>query len=393
MKLTKKIFKHNMPCNKQDKFLDQIIAMANEGFELINNLMLDALLKQMKQEKLAKSDAKSVLKLLGTSSKRGFSGEIPRIELDLSFTKNIMDRHLAAIKWILMGKSAGKEVEKIVEELGLKTRIPAGVVFGTFLNSIDVQRQFYEDLNGVNAPKINNNTLKYALDFVNEHSGNWCDKMVLEYRNKLLQSIQDKIADFNNNNVNDVHNAYHNLLEERNITVNQIKTIEAKQALIKEAVRDTIEHKMSLVQMKQHLKDTTHQYSTDWDRLVSTEIGMANGAGTHAAIIEIFGSEEDELLVASVNVRDNRCCDICEEWSRHPDGSLKLYRMKDIKPVGYNIGKKRRDWYLTPSSSHPSCRCTTVYIPKGFTVDNDGDLVILKPDQKLTIERTAAANG
>lgn len=393
MKKLLRISKQNMPCNKQDKFLDQILAMANEGFDLINDLMLDAILKQMKQEKLAKSDENDILKkLLSSRSKRGFSGEIPRVELDLSFTKTIMDKYLAGIKWILMGKSAGKDVEKIVEELGLKNRIPTGIVFGTFLNSIDVQRQFYEDLNGVIAPKINNNTLKYALDFVNQHSGNWCDKFVLEHRTKMLQAIQDQIAEFNNANVNNVHQAYHSLLEQRDLTTNQIKTIEEKQELIKQAVKDTVEKKMSLVQMKQHLKDTTHQYSTDWDRLVSTEVGMANGAGTHAAIMEIFGSDEDDLLVANVNVTDHRCCDTCQEWSRHDDGSLKLYRFKDIKPVGYNIGKKRKDWYLTPAQSHPNCRCTLVHIPSGFTVDNDGHLVKLKPDEKLIIERTAAAH-
>jgi len=388
----KKILKNNLPCQKQDKFLDQIIAMANEGFEVINDLMLEAIFKQMKQEKLAKTDPKDVMNLIGSSSKRGFTGEIPRVELDLSFTKGIIDKYLAAIKWILMGKGAGKDVEKIVEALGLKNRIPAGIVFGTFLNSVDTQRQYYEDLKGLTAPKINNNTLKFALDFVNEHSGNWCDKYVLDYRNKLLQAIQDQIAEFNNTNISNIHENYHDLLEARDLTVSQIKTVEAKQALIKESVKDVMERKMSLIQMKQHLKDTTLQYSTDWDRLVNTEVGMASGAGTHAAIMEIFAGDEDELLVASVSVRDTRCCDTCSDWSRHPDGTLKLYRFKDIKPVGYNISKKRKDWYLTPAQSHPNCRCTLIHIPKGFTVDNEGNLVILKPDQKLTIERTAAAN-
>lgn len=391
LNLKKPISKHKLPCQKQDKFLDEIIALANEGFEVINDKMLEEIFKQMKQEKLAKSDANTVLKLLGSSSERGFTGNIPRVELDLSFTKGIIDKYMAAVKWILMGKSAGKAVEKIVNELGLKNRIPAGIVFGTFLNSVDVQRQFYEDLKGMTAPKINNNTLKYALDFVNEHSGKWCDKYVLDYRNKILQDIEDQIANFNNVNIANVHKNYHQLLEERDLTVAQIKTVTEKQELIADSVKDVLEHKMSLVQMKQHLKDTTQKYSTDWDRLVSTEVGMASGAGTHAAIMEIFAGDEEDLLVATVNVRDNRCCSVCEEWSRHPDGSLKLYRMKDIKPVGYNIGKKREDWHLTASQSHPFCRCSTIHIPKGLTVDDTGNLVVLKPGQKLIIEKSSAA--
>jgi hypothetical protein len=389
--LLKKLAKQKLPCYKQNKFLDDIIAMANEGFDLINDALLDAIFKQMKQEKLAKSDEKTILKLLGTSSKRGFTGEIPRVELDLSFTKNIIDKYLKAVKWVLMGKSAGKEVEEIVKTLGLKNKLPAGIVFGSFLNSVDVQRQFYEDLNGLIAPKINNNTLKYALDFVNDHSGVWCDKYVLEYRNKLLHTIQTQIAEFNNNNINNVHGAYHDLLEQKDLVVEQIKTIEVKQALIKEAVRDTVEHKMSLVQMKQHLKDTTRQYSTDWDRLVSTEVSLASGAGTHAAVMEIFAGDEDDMLVANINVQDSRCCDDCEEWSRHPDGSLKLYKISDVKSVGYNIGKKRKDWHLTASIHHPNCRCTIIHIPKGFTIDNNGHLVPLKPDDKLVIENSTAA--
>jgi hypothetical protein len=39
-----------------------------------------------------------------------------------------------------------------------------------------------------------------------------------------------------------------------------------------------------------------------------------------------------------------------------------------------------------------NCRCTSVHIPSGFTIDNDGNLVVLKPGQTPIIERSAAAS-
>jgi hypothetical protein len=116
---------------------------------------------------------------------------------------------------------------------------------------------------------------------------------------------------------------------------------------------------------------------------------MATGAGTHLAVSEVFGAEDSEMLVASVNIRDTRCCDECESWSRHPDGSLKLYRLSDIKPVGYNMTRKRRDWHLTAATQHPSCRCVTVYIPKGWTVDMSGNLRKLRPEETVKIEKSS----
>jgi len=386
-----KIKKKELPCYKHNKFLEEQELLLQEGFDLVTDKMVEALLKLFKREKLAKSDPETIRKLLGTASKRGFTGEIPRIEIDLKFTENLIDKYLQAIKWMVMGKASGKDVEDIVEALKLKDILPVGVVFGTFLNAIDNHRELYETIKAKPAPKINNNALKYTLDFVNERSGKWVDQSLLTYKNRVLQNIQDQIEEFNNENINETHKDFHNLLEDRDLVANQIKSIEEKQKIIAQSVRNVVEKKMSLVEMKQNLIDTTRDYGKDWERLVNTEVGMASGAGSHLAMQEVFGSEDDEMLVASVNVRSSRCCKECEQFSRHPDGSLKIYRLKDIKPVGYNIGRKRRDWILTPSPIHPNCFCTLVYIPKGFTVDNDGDLVKLNTDnERIIVERSAA---
>ena len=177
-------------------------------------------------------------------------------------------------------------------------------------------------------------------------------------------------------------------MEQKGLVESQIKTIEDRQELIQQATKDVLEKKMSLIQMKQTLKDVTKDYGKDWDRLVNTEIGLATGAGTHLAVKEVFGAEDNEMTVANVNVRDARCCDECESWSRHPNGDFKIYRLADVKPAGYNVARKRRDWHLTAATHHPNCRCTLVYIPKGWTVDSQGFLRKLKSGEFITIEKT-----
>lgn len=358
--------------------------LIEEGFDRVTEDLIDAVLKQIKTEKLAKSDKETVLRLLGAGKTRGFTG-VPKVELDLSFTKDLMDKYLLALKWMLMGRAAGKEAEKAVEELGLKNILPVGAVFGTFLHAIDKQREHYFDLTGREPPKIHEDSLKYSLDFVNERTGKWVDQSLLAYKNKVLQELQDRIETFNQQNVAVAHESYHALLKDKGIVESQIKTIKEKQELIQEAARKVVEKKMSLVQMKQHLKDTTKDYGKDWDRLVTTEIGMATGAGTHLAVQEVFGAEDEEMLVANVNIRDQRCCDECESWSRKPDGSLKLYRLSDIKPVGYNVSRKRKDWHLTAGTQHPHClpKWTQILTEQGWKNITDLDKTEMVFSQNL----------
>lgn len=385
-----KFLKKDLPCSKHDKFLDEMFLLVQEGFSAVTEKLIEAIVRQIKTEKLAKSDKETVLKLLGAGKTRGFTGEIPRVELDLSFTKNLIDKYMLALKWMLLGKSAGKEVARAVEELGLKTILPTGTIFGTFLHAIDQQRNFYLDLTGKKPPKIQDEALRYSLDFVNERTGKWADQSLLIYRNKLLQDLQDRIENFNQDNIGAVHESYHDLLEEKGIVESQIKTIEQKQELVRDAMKGVIEKKMSLVQMKQSLKDITQDYGKDWDRLVNTEFGMATGAGTHLAVQEVFGGEDSEMLVANVNVKDTRCCDECESWSRRANGDFKIYRLSDIKPVGYNIAKKRQDWHLTAATHHPNCLPHWTNV---LTVDGWKPITELNKTEKVFSENLETGEG
>jgi hypothetical protein len=350
------VYKKDMPCYKHSETFDELSAAVIENFTKITNKMLEELMETIAAEKLHKTDKETILQLLGTSKKRGFTGELPKISLDLSSLQKVIEKYLKPLKWMLLGKAAGPEVEKVVETLGLKKDLPVGTIFGIFLDAVDQQQEFYKIITGkANAPKIQNKSLKYALDFINDRTGKWVDQSLLGYKNRILQNIQDQIEVINNENQAESHAAYHDLLDEQDLVAEQIKNLKDKQELIKESTKDVFERKISLVKMKQNLKDVTKDYGTDWDRIVNTEFGMASGAGTHMAIMETFSTADDEMLVANVNVTDHRCCEECQEWSRKPDGTLKVYKLEQIKPVGYNMDKKRKDWQLTAATHHPHC--------------------------------------
>ena len=102
--------------------------------------------------------------------------------------------------------------------------------------------------------------------------------------------------------------------------------------------------------------------------------------------MNLASSKGSDVIVTIVSIEDDRVSEECKNWSRNKDGSLKYFRLTSLKPAGYNLGKKKAQWENCQPLRHFRCRCTLVYVPKGYKVDSFGSLVKLTEGEDINIE-------
>ena len=123
------------------------------------------------------------------------------------------------------------------------------------------------------------------------------------------------------------------------------------------------------------LNRTSENFENKWNLAVGADLALASAAGTHQALLEIYGSDNDKVRVAWIEMEDEKVCSWCRNASKNTDGSHKLYKMTDFMPSGFNYGRKKSDWKLSITPAHPRCRCNLVYVPPGFKVDPSGGIL------------------
>lgn len=361
---------------KHLQFIKQLEKNGNLAYQIIVDKMTDDIIKHLKAEKLAKSeDSHNIPK--------GWRKEVPflKINLDQSIGK-IIDKYMKALKYALLGKAAGQDAEDAVEELGLKTYLPKGLLFQGFFDAVDTHNDYFSK--AFKIPKIKIKSVKdpfleYSFKFIQEKTARYLDKTLVEIKTKTLSALEKQIEEHNHENVAQVHKLAHNLAE-------GLEETKKRRAAVKDAVSAVAEHRLSLTKTKQTLKDVFKDYGTNWDLVVKTELGMASAVATSQTIMHHASAYNKDVIVTIVSIEDDRVSDECKNWSRNSDGSLKYFRLTSLKPPGYNLGKKKAQWQNCQPLRHFRCRCTLVYVPKGYKVDNFGSLVKLATEEEITIE-------
>ena len=359
------------PLLRQVLFLKRIEAEMQAAYELISSRLVEELASHIKTiEPLSKSDEKDLNEMVK---------KVPRFEVDLSSINKLIEKYMLALKYTIIGKAAGKEAEDAVAELRLKTKIPAGGVVQGYLSALDAHTEYLKDVLDKEG-NISSKWTKYGLDFIKEKTGMMVDSKILELRSRTLTALQDSLKEL------DVQNeaAVREYVLAEQFADRNIKTIKAKQALVKEAIQDVFEKKTPLHVIKQRLKDVTKDYATNWNLIIRTETGLASGAASQQAIQDIVGHEDP--VVAIIVVKDDRLSEFCNDNSLNEDRSYKYFKMSSLKPPGFNLGKKKGEWKNSIPSRHFRCRCSLVYIPDGFRLDQYGSLIALKEGDTLTLE-------
>lgn len=326
--------KISLPQKDHCEYLDTLLMEAIVAYDLIQEKMVKELISLMKEEGLYKSD-------LDMEKKRAM------IRIPFQKLSQTIDKYLLPIRWMFLGKMAGKKAEEVVDELKLRNKIPAGIIYSSFLDSIDAQRKYQEILDPEASTDVPPTFMKVFLESIKHKSKKYIDSNLLDLKNGLLQTIEDAINGTNLTNLSQINEVFH----------------EGGKAERK---------KISPEKMSIDLKDVFNKFSKKYETLVNTENAMASSVGSYVGTQSLFADKEDDVRVAIVSVLDNRCCDACERLSRANDGSILLYKLNQVKPAGYNFRKSKRSWEPSVPPFHPDCRCTLVYVPKGFTIDKDG---------------------
>lgn len=359
------------------KFIKQLEKNGNLAYQIVVDRMIDDIVDYLKSEKLAKSNESDNIP-------KNWNKLIPRININVNDALgSIIEKYILALKYALLGVAAGDKAEKAVEELGLKTYLPKGLLFQGFLDAVDTQSDYFSK--ALKIPKMKTDVSKdpfieHTFKFIKEKTARYLDKTLVDMKTKALDAVQNIITEHNHENTANVHRVAHSLAE-------GLKESKKKKEAVQEAVKAVAEHRLSLTKAKQTLKDTFKDYSTNWDLVVKTEVGMASASATSQAIMSLAGSKGGDVIVTIVSIEDDRVSQECKNWSRNSDGSLKYFRLTSLKPAGYNLGKKKAQWENCQPLRHFRCRCTLVYVPKGYRVDDFGSLIKLNEGEEIKVEK------
>jgi hypothetical protein len=349
--LKTKIPKNKLPQRAHVDFLDSVVESGAELFLEISKELEKNIKSALKKESLMKSDIK-----------RGWTGKVPKINIDVSeIVSSVIDRQISAMMYYLLGESAGKEAKEAFHELNLD--INPGAAYGSYLHAIDTQRDYFKLLTGQeSAPELPVNLMKGSFENIQSTSKRMIEESLNRYKNKLISAVDNAIQEKNKENADLMREKAHELIEDG------LSPTKAT----KEAAKD-IDTELSLSVIKD-IKKVNEDYAKDWDRNVETISAMSSAAGTHQSMEELFGTSDNFMRAALVNIRDERCCDTCEHFARNHDGSLKIYKLQDFAPSASNFNKKKAEWKLSINPIHHRCRCTVVYVPRGFNISSDGAL-------------------
>lgn len=353
---------------KHTNFLKTLESHSSHAYDLITNKLIEEILRVLQSERIIKSDEIDMPYI-----------PPPKIEINvLNTVQNTIDKYLQSLRYVLLGQEAGEEAMKIVEMMRIKTKIPQGGVIQSFLDSTDTHAEHLSEV-GLK-PTFDDKWRKHALEIIKERSGRSVDKSIVEIRNKLLNVVE--------NSLNEIINTQHSTAKQAVIDKLKTEDLNSKERriLVKEAIAEAVKEKLPLHQARQILKDATQDYSTNWDKIVRTEIGLASNNASVQTILEATNKLLDSPVVAIVDKQDERETDFCRTHSHHDNGEWKYFNLSSLKPSGYNLGKKKSEWKQSVPLRHFGCRCILAYIPTGFKLDKIGSLIPLDKNEKITIE-------
>ena len=354
------IDKCDLPHCAHDRVLLRMEKDAAKVFRLVTKMIIMSVKKALEIEGIAKSEKHE--EPLEKTIPTGWLGETTQINID--FTKllgGIIDQYLGALNYMLLGSHAGKKAKDYAIALGLVDRMKyPGCAYGAFLSSLDAQSEFYKMLEGKSPDDIPSKTLEVAFGLIQKQVKKMADDSLDRYKSKMIEVVSSA---YRQNDFQNIMNSLTALQDDEGETDH------------KEVIDDAHVEIVSVNPIVKALREVNENAEKDFSRLVDTSLSMSSSTGNFAGMATLFGADGSEMRAALVSIRDDRCCDHCQKFSLNPDGSYRIYPLSAFKPAGTNFSLKQKDWVLTISPVHHKCRCTLVYLPRGWKITNDGDLI------------------
>lgn len=137
---------------------------------------------------------------------------------------------------------------------------------------------------------------------------------------------------------------------------------------IREAVGEALATHGDPERLAVDLMRRTDDWEHNWERIARTEIQAAYSDGRVLDAMEAYGQDTQIARVTEAGA-----CKHCEELLNGPEGPI-VWPIQEILANGTNVGRPRSAWTASIYPIHPNCRCDTVVVPPGLTIDRDGRL-------------------
>jgi hypothetical protein len=236
--------------------------------------------KALRQEKLIKSD--------------GWSGEIPRIHIDLTkVISPMLDRHLSALRWLMFGAYAGEEATKAAKKLGWHKIFTPGLIPVAYTDSLDTQAQHFENLMGITPPRLPEYFVAMSIDEMVNRTKVFLDQTIEGLKASIVGAVQNEIDRQNYKNFNAGYKA----------------------AVNEEDITGSAE-KLSAGLLDKEMGYATKKFQKNWEIASHASIAKASGVGAHQSMVEFFGQDDENIRVVNVMIEDERLCTIASSpWS------------------------------------------------------------------------------
>lgn len=157
----------------------------------------------------------------------------------------------------------------------------------------------------------------------------------------------------------------------------------ALQNLDRQPEIDELVKEGTLSKMKNRLRDLGGEFTTNWSRIVNTEVSNAIGMGSVDRIVnQNKESDLQEVYVYRVTVGDAAVCKYCKRFYEDSDGSPVLYKLSTLLNNGSNYGKKPDAWLPVTLATHPNERCSQIMeLKPGFKLLPGGGLTFIGRDK------------
>lgn len=153
--------------------------------------------------------------------------------------------------------------------------------------------------------------------------------------------------------------------------IHDAKKEEIMRNLYRKTLTEGRKDRLTTSQLVTELRHATQDFNRDTERVVNTELHMADQEGVAASIVDRFGAD------AQVVVRPNPdACDMCKKAYLNLDGKPRIFRLSDLAIS--NIDRPKAELISEPGKPplHPHCGCQMfAFDPNTQEIDDLGRIV------------------
>tara|TARA_Y100001938_G_scaffold149528_1_gene236666 strand:- start:158 stop:1192 length:1035 start_codon:yes stop_codon:yes gene_type:complete len=118
------------------------------------------------------------------------------------------------------------------------------------------------------------------------------------------------------------------------------------------------------------IRQRTKDLARNFERIAETELQATHNEGM---IYESLYLDGDQARVA--RIPETTACKHCKAHFLDSNGVPIVFEVSELIANGTNVGKRASEYKPTAYPMHPHCRCDTIPVPQGLTVDENGVLV------------------